>query len=189
MENIGLFGGTFDPIHIGHLKIAEQFVQLCDLDVCYFIPTKKSPFKIDKKDMFSDFERCKKIEDAIYNSDGNSDKFSNDKFKLSDYELKKDGISYTIHTVEHFAELYHSKNLYLLIGSDQAIRFHLWKDYQRILEFVTVVVAMRPEGISEAEIALIKNNITQDKLLWLNNSIINITSSEIRKQINNLKNE
>lgn len=183
MKNIGLFGGTFDPIHIGHLEIAEQFVKLCDLDVCYFIPNKKSPFKIDKKDMFSDSERYKKIEEAI-TSEGKS----NNKFKLSDYELKNDTISYTINTVEYFAELFHDANLYLLIGSDQAIKFNLWKDWQRIIEFVAVVVAMRPEGLSENEKMLIEKNITQDRLIWLNNPIINITSSEIRKQIQDLEN-
>jgi nicotinate-nucleotide adenylyltransferase len=176
MKKIGLFGGTFDPIHIGHLKIAELFVTLCDLSSCYFIPNQKSPFKIDKINKFSAEERCEKIKKAIS---------INPKFELCDFELKKAEISYSIETILHFREKFPTSELYFLIGSDQAKDFEKWKDFRKILEIIALVIATRPEGISEIEKSEIeqKLNNSKNRIIWLNNPIFDITSTMIRKKL------
>ena len=171
MEKIGLFGGTFDPVHNGHLKIAELFVEKCELDICYFIPAKNSPFKIAKPKMFSDEERCQKIEQII---------FENSKLQLCKYELESSEVSYTVDTVEYFKNKYFGSELFLLVGTDQAINFHLWKEFEKILEKVCVVIATRPEIITENERKQIEKNFYCKKYLWLKNPIIDITSTKIR---------
>ena len=176
MKKNGLFGGTFDPIHTGHIKIAELFVEICNLDMCYFIPNKKSPFKINKINKYSDKERCEKIEKVIS---------KNPNFKLCDFEIKKSEISYSIETILYFCEMFSTSELYLLIGSDQAKDFDKWKDFQKILELVKLVIATRPEGISAAEKMEIeqKLNLQSNKIIWLNNPIFDITSTKIREKI------
>ncbi|MPM78807.1 Nicotinate-nucleotide adenylyltransferase [bioreactor metagenome] len=176
MKKIGLFGGTFSPIHLGHITIAECFMKKCDLEICFFIPAKKSPFKLNQTDMFSDIERCQKIEEAIS---------TNPCFKLSKFELENTDVSYTINTVLYFHKIYNDAQLFLLIGSDQAIKFHLWKDYKKILELVTVVIATRPEKINDNEQKQIESNFENHQIILLNNKIIDITSTKIREMIKN----
>ena len=175
MKKVGLFGGTFDPIHKGHIKIAELFVEKCDLDICYFIPTKNSPFKVAKQKMFSDEERCAKIEFATS---------ANNKFELCKYEIENTNISYSVDTVGHFKDKFSDAELFLLIGTDQAINFHLWREHEKILELVCVVIATRPEKLTADEQIQIEKTFDSKKHLWLNNPIIDITSTKIRELCN-----
>ncbi|MDR0926848.1 MAG: nicotinate (nicotinamide) nucleotide adenylyltransferase [Ignavibacteria bacterium] len=172
MNNIGLFGGTFDPIHNGHLTIAECFVTRCRLDVCYIIPAKSSPFKADKPKMLSDDERCTLIEAKIAGTQ---------KLVLSKYELENSEISYTIDTMTHFHSKFPEANLYLLIGTDQALKFHLWRDYEKILQMSRIVIATRPEAYSADDLAQIQVTFQNTNYIQLNNPIINITSTMLRE--------
>ncbi len=178
-KNIGLFGGTFDPIHRGHIDIAELFVKKCNLEKCIFIPTKLSPFKTQKKDnLFSIEERVNLIKDNI--------KY-NPKFEISEFEIKSENvISYSIDTVKYFSTKFSSYFLFFLIGTDQAIKFDKWKDYKEILKLVNVVIATRPEVFSDDDMNCIKR-IFKGKEIWLNNDIIPITATKIREKIINNK--
>jgi nicotinate-nucleotide adenylyltransferase len=173
MKKIGLFGGTFDPVHQGHLGIAELFVEKYELNICYFIPTKNSPFKIEKTKMFSDEMRCQKIEEMI---------LGYPKFELCKYEIENSEISYTVETVRYFKDKFPNENLFLLIGTDQAINFHLWKDYEKILELVCVVIATRPEKITTEEQTQIEKTFHDKNFSLLNNPIFDITSTRIRSR-------
>ena len=174
-KNLGLFGGTFDPIHYGHLGIAELFLEKCNLEKCIFIPAKVSPFKIQNKDvLYSSNERFNLIKKAIA---------YNPKFEISDFEINNENeISYSINTIRYFYSKYSNYKLFFLIGTDQALNFNKWKEYDNILKIVQVVIANRPEEISEAERKII-DDIFENKEIWLNNKIFSVTATEIRKKL------
>lgn len=175
MKKTGLFGGTFNPIHLGHLIIAEYFREEAKLDEVIFLPASVSPFKSDKKDILPAEERLKLIKISIKN---------NPKFSVSDYEIKKGGISYTYQTVEHFRKEYPKNVLFWLTGGDQIIQFHKWMNYRYILENVNLAVAIRPNTFKESDKRQIENNLKpENKILWLNSPNIEISSSDIRERI------
>jgi nicotinate-nucleotide adenylyltransferase len=116
MNKIGIFGGTFDPIHYGHINILNCFIEKCNLDICYIIPAKCSPFKQNKTNMYSDDERIKLIEKEIINIP---------KIKISRYEIDNTEISYTINTITYFKNQFTDVELFLLIGYYVATQFHL----------------------------------------------------------------
>ena len=170
MKKIGIFGGSFDPIHLGHIAIAEEFVKQFDLDRCFFVPNYISPHKINKEVYFSPKERIEIIQNTIKN---------NPKFKLDTYEINQTNISYTINTIEYFKSKFPNSEFFLLIGTDQLINFHLWHRYEDILEKVKLVVAQRK---TEKENLMNKVNFSY---YILQNKFIDISSTEIRKRIQN----
>jgi nicotinate-nucleotide adenylyltransferase len=135
--NIGLFGGTFDPVHKAHIGIAEIFLGKFSLEKCIFIPCNVSPFKDnDNQKQTPNVDRLAMLEIATSHET---------RFEISDIELNRGGISYTIDTVKQFAEIYSGDNLFLLIGRDQASEFVRWKDFELIAELATIVIANRPD--------------------------------------------
>jgi len=168
LDKIGIYGGTFDPIHLGHLIIAQCFVEQFSLDKCFFVPAKISPFKTDQTTTFSDEERTMMIELSIQ---------GNPLFSVETYELSTAEISYTINTVNYFKEKYPNSELYLLIGYDQAINFDKWKESAKIKEITKVVVARRIVNHKEYTDNFPNNFIA------LNNPIISISSTYLRKRI------
>lgn len=132
MEKIGIYGGSFDPIHIGHLIMADNFYYQFELDKLLFIPSFQTPLKTIKKSInFNKIIEMLKI--AIsYNSN----------FLVEEYEINKKATSYTYDTINFLKEKY-SNNLYLLIGDDQFFQFKNWKNWKSILENTTLVVAER----------------------------------------------
>ncbi len=174
LKKIGIYGGTFDPIHIGHLIIAEFFVQQFNLDKCYFVPNKKSPFKTNSELFFTDEERIKMIELSI----GDNPNFSLDLFEINNQE-----ISYTINTINYFNQKFPNSELFLLIGWDQAVSFDKWQESQKIKQLSKIVVARRNKQQNEVKQT---DNIDTDFIL-LGNPILDISSTMIRIMITNKK--
>lgn len=149
-----IFGGSFDPIHLGHTKIAESALKKVNADFVHFVPAKKVSYKkMDENGVV----RAKLIEIAIR---------KNNQFKLDEFELNNnDDISYTIDLVKHFKKLYPNDELYLLIGNDQLENFHQWKDYLEILRYVRLIVYQRDfkidfeKGLKYNAIFLMDKNI------------------------------
>lgn len=169
-KKIGLFGGTFDPIHTGHLIVAEIIRDDLNLDRIIFVPTRKHPFK--KSSFISDeSHRSKMIAIAIRN---------NRHLGVSDIELKTDRIAYTVDTVKEFREDYPegSGDIYFLMGMDNLNQFHLWKDPDLLVEMCRIVVFTRPgfEPAREAKKYLPHIRIIQIPLL-------EISSTQIRKRV------
>jgi nicotinate-nucleotide adenylyltransferase len=175
MKKIGIVGGTFNPIHLGHLIIAERFIDEMELDKALLIPTNISPFKagIDK-DFVDPIHRINMLKIAVE---------KNPRFDIDLCEIERGEASYTIDTVRYLnAKL--DAELYLLIGEDQAEKFHLWKDYKEIMEIVQVCVARRNEENTEKRVyseEFIKNSI------FIDSPIIEFSSTEIRARIKNGK--
>ena len=131
---ICLFGGTFDPPHIGHLLIAQTVCEAEHFDKILFIPANKPPHK-DVNTSLED--RLAMLNTAV---EGNPN------FHISDVEIRRGGISYTIDTVKMIKEdfVHESDEIFYLIGSDSLMDFHNWKAPRGILDECQVVVAIRP---------------------------------------------
>lgn len=172
-KKIGIFGGSFNPIHIGHLIIANFFAWEFELDYCFFVPNFISPFKLEQQELNSVQHRFKMISLAIK---------GNPKFKIDDYEIQKGGISYSFETILHFKDKFPNSTLFFLIGSDQTDKFTQWKNWETILENSYLVVARRDLRRN------IKNFLPRKflgKINYLNNPIIEISSTRIREFISN----
>jgi nicotinate-nucleotide adenylyltransferase len=131
---IGVLGGTFNPIHIGHLILAEEAREKLKLDKVIFVPTYLPPHK-DNSDIASARARFTMVKLAIKD---------NRYFLVSDIEIKRDGRSYTIDTLKEFKKIYPSDELYFIIGSDLLKYLDDWKDLDEIIQMVRFVVATRP---------------------------------------------
>lgn len=175
MYKIGIYGGTFNPIHFGHISIANEFIKKFEIDICEIFPTHISPFKTnDNNDFLDSFYRLEMLKLAF------RDKTT---FHINDFEVKSNQISYTYKTIEHVKELYPNAHLYLLIGSDQAINFHKWMNWDWITEEVALVIAERNQSIqSDFEFQKLR---PLTNVLYLGNELIKISSSDIRERIRN----
>jgi nicotinate-nucleotide adenylyltransferase len=137
---LALFGGTFDPIHLGHLRSAEEVRERFELDRVLFVPCGVPPHREDAP-MASPDERLDMVRLAIG---------ANPAFRASDIEINRAGRSFTIDTVRGFLEnLSAQDSLYLIIGYDAFSLFPSWKDWRQILERCHVIVTSRP-GVEDS---------------------------------------
>ncbi|OQY06159.1 MAG: nicotinate (nicotinamide) nucleotide adenylyltransferase [Desulfobacteraceae bacterium 4572_123] len=140
LKRIGLFGGTFDPIHFGHLRAALEVREAFALDETCLIPSAIPPHKI-KSCVTKIDQRLAMIQLAL----GNSPLFT-----VSDIELKRLGPSYSIDTVDYFKSLYpDGSRLFLIMGVDAFLEIHTWKAYNELFQGISIVVMTRPAGIKE----------------------------------------
>ncbi len=175
-KKIGVFGGTFNPVHKQHLYVAEQFVEKMSLDKCLFVPAHISPFKVGEKSeqIADDKKRIKMLQLALEQKD---------KFEIETYEIEKKGISYTYETLEYLRQKYQNPELYLLIGADQAESFKEWKNWERILKLSTLCIVERPNYNINIEqiVADAPNGITQPIKLDIKTDPI--SSTKIREKV------
>ncbi len=151
MNRIGLLGGTFNPIHIGHLAMAQMALEHLKLNRVIFIPCNVPPHK-KVTDLALGRHRYNMIKLAIK---------GNPHFEVSDFEIKKQGKSYTFETIRHFHKKYKGAQLYFIIGGDAARGLNKWKQIEEILKMVTFTVVNRPgyvyireEGIHYSTISM-----------------------------------
>jgi len=131
---IGILGGTFNPIHIGHLILAEEAREKLGIDRILFVPTYLPPHK-ENSDIAPAADRLKMAKLAIK---------GNKYFMVSDIEIKRDGRSYTIDTIREFKEMYPNDELYFIIGSDLLKYLDDWKDLNEIIKMVKFIAVTRP---------------------------------------------
>lgn len=128
---LGVFGGTFDPVHVGHLAIAHAALESLPLDRVLFVIAKRSPLK-DRGPVAGEADRLRMLELAVAGEPH---------FAVSRAELDRDGPSYTVDTLERLSG---ADELFLILGSDAVADFPKWKDPARIGQLATVAVAERP---------------------------------------------
>lgn len=166
MKNIILFGGAFDPIHNGHINMAEKASEQLSADV-FFIPARISVWKSDSAPVE---DKIKMIELACSKSSFKA------KFHISRFEAdSKDDVNYTIDTVKHFKEQYPDAMLYLLIGTDQVNSFHKWKSADEIANLAQIIFFNRPD------LDLNQSNIERFKMQEIKGEMIDVSSTDIRK--------
>jgi len=166
-NGIGLFGGTFDPVHVGHLIIAEWLSEILEIQKTYFIPTKIHPF-LKRNDISDAKLRLEMLQAALKGYPS---------FEISDFEITKEGVSYTIDTIKYFRKKFPDKELYYFLGSDNLESFLEWKDPFEILDICYLAVYQREKNDKPAEL------INHPKVLNMTSPIINISSSHIRKRV------
>lgn len=172
---IGILGGTFNPIHHGHLIIAEDIRVDQNLDEIIFIPSGQPPHK-DRLRILDGETRCEMVALAIG---------SNPNFSLSTIEIENREISYTINTVKALKIERPKDDFYLIIGGDSLMELKNWKGFKDLVEAVNIIVADRygacgPEIMDEISRL---NRKTQRNIININTPIIDISSTEIRRKL------
>jgi nicotinate-nucleotide adenylyltransferase len=130
---IGLFFGSFNPVHNGHLMLANYIVQTSDLDKVWFVVSPHNPLK-DKKTLLGEYDRLNLINLAIEN---------NPKLKTSDIEFKLPQPSYTIDTLTYLKDKFKNHEFILIMGSDNLATLHKWKNYKQLIANYPIIVYQR----------------------------------------------
>ncbi len=170
-------GGTFDPVHNGHLVLAENARIKFNLDKILFIPTGKPPHK-DNNYITSNIHRYNMTLLAIN---------SNPYYFLSSIETQREGITYTIDTIKYLKTKSNSTDFYFILGSDSLYQIHKWKDYEELLSLCNFIVAKR-KGLDDRKL---ENRIKELSQLYnsnihiLESPLIEISSTEIRERVKN----
>jgi len=167
---IGLYFGSFNPIHIGHLAIANYMAEYSDLDQIWFVVSPQNPFK-QKSSLLSDYHRLELVNRSIENYT---------KLKASNIEFGLPKPSYTIDTLTYLKEKFPANEFSLIVGSDNLKSFSKWKNYELILQNHDLYVYPRP-GFKDEEVQLDGN------IHLVNAPLMEISSSFIREAIKNKK--
>ncbi len=163
---IGLLGGTFDPVHHGHLIISEWVFNTLNLDHIIFIPNYQHPF--DKRsDISTPEDRLQMMQLATQDFP---------RFSVETFELEQKEVSYTVDTLRYFKDKYPGTELYYLIGRDNLDEFHDWKEPETILNLARLVVLNRRNAAE-------KTGMNDDRIMILESPVIDISSTEIRKRV------
>lgn len=167
-RRIGIFGGTFDPPHLGHLRIAEAARRQVGLSMVVFVPAYLPPHKRRKRSTPAQ-HRLAMLRVALKGRKS---------CRISNVEFKRRGVSYTIDTVNSFARRFRGAGLFLIIGSDNFDQFRSWKRPREILRRVTpVVYARRRDGRGK------RARRRVHEAIWLKGNLIKISSSDIRSRV------
>ena len=162
----GIFGGSFNPIHIGHLVIANYMCEYCGLDEVWFLVTPQSPFKV-QENLWDDAFRLKLVECAIGDYP---------RFRASDFEFHLPRPSYTVYTLEKLRMAYPGQDFHLIIGSDNWCEFGRWHQSDRIIQENRILIYPRP-GYPVDESSL------PDSVTLVHSPVIEISSTFIRQAL------
>jgi len=135
MQSIGLFGGSFDPVHIGHLLVATAAREELQLDRLFFIPAAQSPFKPGRQPA-APGERLRLLRLALAGWDW---------CEADDQELRRGGVSYTVDTLRNYAKRFSGARLYYLVGADQAGQLDKWREANELARLAEFLVIPRPD--------------------------------------------
>lgn len=164
---IGLYFGTYNPIHIGHLAIANYMVEFTDIDQLWFVVSPQNPHKV-KKNLLDDYQRLEMVHRAVE---------GDDRLRASNIEFNLPRPSYTVDTLAYLKDQHPGYDFVILIGSDNLENLHKWKNYETIIENYGVIVYPRP-GFDRSKVVARKNiTIAEDAPL------MEISASFIRSAI------
>ena len=178
MKKVGLYFGTFNPIHVGHLIIANYMADYTSLDEVWLVVSPQNPLK-KKESLLTDFHRLSLVRIAVED---------NTKLKACNEEFGLPIPSYTINTLTHLKEKFNDCSFSLIMGEDNLRSFHKWKNYENILKDHDIFVY--PRILTEQEIeenANVKQKINHENIKRCEAPIMKISSSFIRKAIKNNK--
>jgi nicotinate-nucleotide adenylyltransferase len=172
---LGVFGGTFDPLHTGHLMVAEEVRACIGLDAVMFVPAGQ-PWLKDDRTLADGAHRLRMVELAIA---------TNEHFQVSDIEQRREGPTYTADTLEELGRsLGDSAELYLIVGLDALAELHRWSRPERVLDLATVVGVARPghETLARGPLDRVRPGAS-DGVRVVGGMLVNISSTEVRRRI------
>lgn len=174
---IGIYGGSFNPVHNGHIHLAETALNELSLDRIYLVPSRISPHR-SSDEYASGEDRMNMLRLACR---------ADERLMTCDYELTNKRRSYTVYTVEEFKRQFPDDELFLLVGSDMFMCFETWKDFEKIMSSVTLAVASRNNGDEEQLSQKAEELRNFGKICICSAPAVEISSTQIRKKI--VKNE
>lgn len=172
-----VFGGSFDPVHNGHVNLVKQIYDSVPLDEIIIMPARVSPFKQDTVPTSESqrLEMCRlAFEELPF-------------VTVSDYEISRPEVSYTVNTIKHLKEVYPDDELFFIMGSDMLLSFEKWYKFEEILSMCTVIAASRESGESDME-SLKKQaeSLGQyGRVMVVSTGVYVMSSTEIREKIKN----
>lgn len=176
MKKIGIFGGSFDPVHFGHICLAKDAARLESLDKVLFVPARIQPFKMGAKTADGK-DRLAMLNLAVEGSDI---------FEVSSYELDSNGISYTYLTLRAMRKKYGSNTqLCFITGTDSFLTMEKWKNSEEILREYSIIVGSRP-GYRNEELRICIDRIRENydtKIIKMENEQHDISSTEVRRKV------
>jgi len=174
MMKIGILGGTFDPIHLGHLMVAEEVRIRLGLSEILFVPAGQPWLKIDHA-VTAAVHRVEMVRRAIA---------GNPNFKLCTLEIERPGLSYTVDTITALRERLGAQSFFFILGSDTLAEFHLWKEPDKLVRMCQLVVMPRV-GLSLSDLNSLEARVPGviDRLIKLDVPVVDISSSKIRQYV------
>ena len=170
-KSIGLLGGSFDPVHKGHLTISKITLRKIKLDRIYWLVTKKNPFK--KSAYFS-------LEDRVMLAKKATRNFKKIKVLYLDKTVKS---SNSINLVNYFVKKKKISNIYFIIGSDILLNLHKWKSWKKLVKLTKLVVFSRKGYDKKSKNSIVAKFLKNKNIIYIKNKPINISSTLIRKKI------
>lgn len=174
MKTVGLFFGSFNPIHIGHLILANYIIENSDLEEIWFVVSPQNPFKV-KASLLEEYNRLEMVNQAVKNYP---------KMKASNIEFSLPKPSYTIDTLTYLKEKFPTTNFCLIMGEDNLQSLHKWKNYEKLLENHQIIVYPRVFNEKKYE----ETYLQHENIHLINAPIIELSATEIRRMIKEGKN-
>lgn len=178
--HVAIFGGSFDPPHVGHQTIVKKILKKLDIDLLIVVPAYLNPLKVKS---FLDAKVRYKLLKKLF--------AKKEKVIVSPYEIEQERPVYSIETIKHIIDKYKPEKLYLIIGADNYESFHLWQSFEEIKELVTLVVVTR-DGIKyskEEPVKKLKVNIKISSTQLRNTFNLEYVPKRIRKEIKKIWNK
>lgn len=170
---IGLFGGTFDPIHIGHMILMENVINNLDLDKIYVLPNSNPPHKLENKKTALNL-RLKMVNETIKD---------NPKLEINDYDYRDNEIHYTFNTINYFKKSYPNDEFFFIMGEDSFLDIKKWKNYKEILK-ENLIIFKRYSNKNFSLISKINQVRKYNKNIYLiDNIALDISSTLIRNLV------
>ncbi len=172
MERIGIYGGTFNPPHIGHIRAADCAIDKLGLNKLLLIPDRIAPHKIIPEGSPSPQQRLEMLRCAAAGAD---------KMDVSDLELRRPTVSYTYETVAQLHDLYPEAKLYLLMGTDMFLSFSQWRKPEEILRYAALGVFYRGEAGERERVSALAAQMADYEIVLLENPVTAISSTQLRR--------
>ncbi|NMB43949.1 MAG: nicotinate-nucleotide adenylyltransferase [Clostridiales bacterium] len=176
MKKIGIMGGTFNPVHNAHLVLAECSYEQFGLDTVWFMPSKNPPHKCGKN-IESQEHRSNMIKRGIED---------NPHFQFSDFELRRQGLTYTVDTLTMLSSMYDDTTFYFIMGEDSLFALETWKKPDQLFKLAKIIIARRgfhDNNLIMDRIEYLENKYQTNDINLLESPISNLSSELIRKSI------